>query len=269
MSLLPSEPDTAAADEAEPRVIGVDSEDADDVLSALTSETARTVLSELHDDPAPPAALADRVDTSLQNVQYHLEKLEDAGAIEVIDQIYSEKGREMNVYAPADRPLVIMAGGDEEQQSSLRTALSRFLGSLGIVALASLAVQAAFGTGGPLGPPGGEGSGDPDTGAAPAAGNESGTESTPTAESRDATPTDDGGGMEIAEADPSQTPTEAADETTVEAVTEAARTTADAATDAAADGAADAVLSLPPGLLFFLGGMTALLVVGGVWYLTD
>jgi len=75
MSLLPSR-DPAAPD-AEPRVIGVDSEDADDVLAALSAGTARKLLAELNETPAPPGELADRVDTSLQNAQYHLQKLEN------------------------------------------------------------------------------------------------------------------------------------------------------------------------------------------------
>ena len=86
MSLLPSESDATAAD-ADPRVVGVESDDADDLLSALSSETARHLLGELHDDPAPPGELADRVGTSLQNAQYHLENLQEAGAIEVVDTV--------------------------------------------------------------------------------------------------------------------------------------------------------------------------------------
>ncbi|MFB6139196.1 MAG: ArsR/SmtB family transcription factor [Halosimplex sp.] len=144
MSLLPSKPDTAAAEDAEPRVVGVESDDADDLLSALSSGTARRLLGELHEDPAPPAELADRVDTSLQNAQYHLENLEEAGAVEVVDTAYSQKGREMDVYAPADRPLVIFAG-DREKSTTIRSALSRLLGAVGLLAAVSLAVQALSG----------------------------------------------------------------------------------------------------------------------------
>jgi DNA-binding transcriptional ArsR family regulator len=144
MSLLPSRPDASPSEDAGPRVIGVDSDDADDVLAALSSGTARELLAALHDEPAPPSELADRVDTSLQNVQYHLDKLQNAGAIEVVDTAYSAKGREMDVFAPADQPLVIFAGDDDEG-STLRTALKRLLGAVGILALASLTVQAIFG----------------------------------------------------------------------------------------------------------------------------
>jgi len=144
MSLLPSKPDTTAAKDAEPRVVGVESDDADDLLSALSSETARHLLGELHDDPAPPGELADRVGTSLQNAQYHLENLQEAGAVEVVDTAYSQKGREMDVYAPADQPLVIFAG-DEEKSTSIRTALTRLLGVVGLLAVVSVLVQALSG----------------------------------------------------------------------------------------------------------------------------
>jgi len=140
MSLLPSKPDTTAAEDAEPRVVGVESDDADDLLSALSSGTARRLLGELHEDPAPPGELADRVGTSLQNAQYHLQNLEEAGAVEIVETAYSEKGREMDVYAPADQPLVIFAG-DEEKSTSIRTALSRLLGAVGLLAVVSFLVQ--------------------------------------------------------------------------------------------------------------------------------
>ncbi len=147
MSLLPSTPDITH--DGEPRVVGLGSEEADDLIAALSSETARRVLSELHEQPAPPGELADRVDTSLQNVQYHLGRLEDAGAIEVVGTAYSAKGREMSVYGPADSPLVIFAG-EEARAPGIKSALSRLFGGFLVLALGAIAVQAAFGSG-PLG----------------------------------------------------------------------------------------------------------------------
>jgi len=151
--LLPSTPDTSAVDDAEPRVIGLDSEDADDLIGALSSGTARELLTALHEDPATPSKLAERVDTSLQNTQYHLEKLEDADVIEVVDTAYSAKGREMKVYAPANQPLVVFAG-DEEKSTGLKAALTRLLGAFAVLAGLSVLVQAIAGDlGGPFGGP--------------------------------------------------------------------------------------------------------------------
>jgi len=137
--LLPSSSDTASPS-SEPRIVGVDSDDADDLMDALSSATGREVLAALHDDPATPTELADRIGTSLQNVQYHLGKLDDADLVEVVDTCYSEKGREMDVYAPADRPLVLFAG-DESEGGELKAELARLLGGVGVLAAASLLVQ--------------------------------------------------------------------------------------------------------------------------------
>ena len=136
--LLPSEPDTSAASEADPRVVGLDDDEAGEVLAALSSETARRLLAELHDDPDSASGVADRADTSLQNAQYHLGRMRDAGLVEVVDTIYSEKGREMKVYAPADRPLVMFAGADAtDERGGLRDRLRSIVGAVGALAGAS------------------------------------------------------------------------------------------------------------------------------------
>lgn len=82
-------------------------EEAGPVLESLTSRTAQSILVELSDEPSTPGDVAERVDTSLQNVSYHLSKLEDAGLVTVVGTRYSSKGREMKVYASAVRSLVI------------------------------------------------------------------------------------------------------------------------------------------------------------------
>jgi DNA-binding transcriptional ArsR family regulator len=144
MSLLPSSPEVSVEDD--PRVVGLDSEDADALMQALSSDTAREMLSALHEEPLPPSRLAEQVDTTLQNAQYHLERLSDAGAVEVVGTAYSEKGREMDVYAPADKPLVIFAG-QEQQASGIRAALSRLVGGLAALLFGAVAVQEVFGRG--------------------------------------------------------------------------------------------------------------------------
>ncbi|EMA62697.1 ArsR/SmtB family transcription factor [Halorubrum lipolyticum] len=137
--LLPSLPD-ATPEDREPRVVGVDDDDADELIAALGSETAREILTRLHDEPATKSELADAVDTSLQNVQYHLSKLDGADLVDVVDTTYSEKGREMDVYAAADEPLVLFAGGSEES-GGIKSALMRLLGGYGVIGLAAVVAQ--------------------------------------------------------------------------------------------------------------------------------
>lgn len=264
MSLLPSSPDTTTED-TEPRVVGVDDENADALLSALSSGTARALLSACHDNPAPPSDLADEVDTSLQNAQYHLKKLEDAGAVEVVDTAYSAKGREMDVYAPADQPLVILAG-EEENKSTLKSALSRLLGAVGILGVASLAVQQWFGERGLFGDdrvvsggggPGGEsasGAGTPTPEATSAP--EDAVAQTPTPEQ-----SGDIGIQSINETTPSPSPE------TVQATETPTPTPSPETTTAASDTVREVSAGLPPGVVFFLGGLFVLAVVVGLFYL--
>jgi DNA-binding transcriptional ArsR family regulator len=262
MSLLPSRPDAEPSEDAGPRVIGVDSEDADEVLSALSSGTARALLAQLHDEPAPPSELADSVGTSLQNVQYHLEKLHGAGAVEVVDTAYSAKGREMDVYAPADQPLVIFAGDDSEG-STLRTALARLLGAVTILGAASVLVQGLFGRGtllpefggAPAADDGAGAGGVEDGGAASPAGGDGGDVSLADA----GTPTPDGGGVSI-QMTP-QEETDVATEAPVETAGDLGGQAVETATEAAREGAG----ALPPGLIFFAGGLFVLLVVAAVF----
>ena len=140
--LLPSNADREH--DPDPRVLGVDSDEAGEALSALSSETTRELLGALHEEPATPSAIADRLDHTLQNVQYHIGKLDDAGLVEVVDTVYSEKGREMKVYAPADGPLVVFTGAQSEA-SGLEAMLKRLLAGIGGLAVTSLLVQAWLG----------------------------------------------------------------------------------------------------------------------------
>lgn len=101
-----------------PRVIGIDEEPAEAVLSILATGTARSLLGELYHQPTTLSALADRTDNSVQNATYHVNRLADVGLVEVIDTWYSERGREMDVYAPTNDPLVLVGGNWASESES-------------------------------------------------------------------------------------------------------------------------------------------------------
>ncbi|ERJ04992.1 ArsR family transcriptional regulator protein [Halorhabdus tiamatea SARL4B] len=123
-------------------MLALDDERADEVFDALGSETARTILQSLHADPRPASELTEDVGTTLQNVQYHLTKLEAADLVTVVDTWYGQNGAEMDVYAPTDEALVLFAGGDPE--SSLRALLERLVGVIAALAVGALAIVVLF-----------------------------------------------------------------------------------------------------------------------------
>ncbi|MFB6089957.1 MAG: ArsR/SmtB family transcription factor [Halobellus sp.] len=291
--ILPTRPDLPD-DDKDPRVVGLDSDDVDDLLAAISSDTARELLAELHEEPGAPSDVAERADTSIQNAQYHLDRLETAGLIEPAGTAYSEKGREMTVYAPADQALVVVAGS-EDDTTGLQSALTQLLGGLGVVALGSLVVDRlvragagpTLSTGGDAGGAGGAGGDGGATAADAGSGGANLSESAtaePTPAPETATTTD--GGVQIAEATGTSTeaagtatptPTAAPTSTpmpeptgTVAKATEAAQTAVATTRSAPGGGPIEtfgsAVASLPPGAFFFLGGVVALSFVALVWY---
>ena len=132
---------TAVEDSAPcaPRVCRLDSESATDVIDAISSDSARLILAELHEEPRPVSALADELGVSIPSIEYHIENLLEAGIVREVDTIYSEKGKEMSVYGPADDPLVFV--GDDEGADLARFVVSRVSAAVVAVAVVSLAVQ--------------------------------------------------------------------------------------------------------------------------------
>lgn len=270
--LLPfrSDPD---ADQP-PRLVNIDDEEtADEVFAALSSETARNILSELYEEPTTASEVAESVDTSLQNARYHLDKLQAAGLVTEVDTWYSSRGTEMTVYAPTNDPLVVTAGG-REHAAVLRNAVKRLMGAIGILGLASLLINRVARDFGPTT----EQPVSADTGGADGAAGRVATENvsaTPTeeAEMMDAAGAGDAAANATATPTPTATPqpTQTQVQTTTlkeatETVTPAAFRDGAAATDSGL--LASIVTEIPPGGLFFAGGLLILLVGSAWWYFT-
>lgn len=122
------------------QIVGFNDQGAGEIFEALASDTTRDVLEAVYDHPGTASEIAEVVDTSLQNVKYHLDKLQNAELIEVADTWYSEQGNEMKVYAPTSESVVLFTG-DETKQSSLREVLKRLLGAVAVLMIGSILVE--------------------------------------------------------------------------------------------------------------------------------
>lgn len=122
------------------RILEIDERSADRVFEALASNTTREIFTAVYEQAGTATEIAERVDTSLQNTKYHLDKLQDADLITVADTWYSAQGNEMKVYAPTNETVVVIAG-DERATSSLRNRLRRLVGSVGLLLAGSVIVQ--------------------------------------------------------------------------------------------------------------------------------
>ncbi len=293
--------------EGQPRVVDLEGEDADAVFSALSSTTARQIYTTLHDEPGTPSDVAESIDSSIQNVRYHLEKLEGAGLVEVVDTWYSSRGNEMSVYATANGPLIVTS--DQSKAAQLKAAISRFIGGLAALAGGSLLVQHAAGQFFTPGVSEAEAPPPDDGAAADDAATDEDDPSAPTDDDAetaadddteadadaagDDAPADDTDEEDVGifDADDDEPARDEEPEEDLDEEVEADEPTADdVEDDAPADDAADvpvddpdtgdnvtfvtdaspdaleAASTLPPGLLFFLGGFLVLTLVTAYWY---
>jgi DNA-binding transcriptional ArsR family regulator len=135
MSLLPRRVESDRRPE-DARVLDIEGEAADRAFEVLSSATARRILTAIYEQPRTPPEVRDEVGTSLQNVHYHLDRLEEADLIEPAGVGYSEKGSEMTIYAPRSEAVVLFAG-----RASDRSRLGRLLGRvLGLYILLAVVV---------------------------------------------------------------------------------------------------------------------------------
>lgn len=88
-----------------------------ETFEALASETARAIFEQLTVEPTTASELATQVETSIQNVEYHLSRLQAADLVVEAGVWYSTRGKEMSVYAPRVSELVVRVPTSIEKSS--------------------------------------------------------------------------------------------------------------------------------------------------------
>lgn len=138
--LLPFRPEVTIGPRDDAAIIEIEDEEAVSMFDSLSSETAREIFASLYKEPCTPSDLADATGTSLQNIRYHLDKLLDSQLVEVVDTWYSSSGNEMEVYAPSNSAIVIIAS-KEETVNTAKDALKQMFGPIILLGIASLLVE--------------------------------------------------------------------------------------------------------------------------------
>jgi len=80
--------------------------EAQKVAKAMSSPTSADLFNALTGNPQSATALAERTRLPLTTVKYHLENMLSAGLVEISNTRWSEKGREMKIYAVKDQVVV-------------------------------------------------------------------------------------------------------------------------------------------------------------------
>ncbi|MFQ5975260.1 MAG: helix-turn-helix domain-containing protein [Candidatus Hydrothermarchaeales archaeon] len=95
------------------------------ISQTLANETSRRVLEVLCDKPMAPSQISEKLDVPLTTLHYNIDKLLESGLIKIEEIKYSEKGREVKIYSPTRKFIVIAPENidKEEAKSILRKAL--------------------------------------------------------------------------------------------------------------------------------------------------
>jgi hypothetical protein len=132
-TLFPTSSDATIDRKEDPKLLCIDDDRTSEILKALSSDTSQEIFELLNREPLAAQDIADELDLSLQQVSYHLENLEQAGVIAVLDTCYSEKGMEVDVYGPPETPLLMYLGPSNDRPGMLES-FKRFAHTLGPIA---------------------------------------------------------------------------------------------------------------------------------------
>lgn len=132
--LLPSRTEVSLPKEAE--VFDLSSDEADQVFSALSSDTARQILAALYEEPQTASEVADRLDLSLQNVDYHLKNLQEADLVQIASTEYSQTGNEMKIYGPSTNAVLVLSS--DSVATRIRSMVANLFSALLVIGVAAV-----------------------------------------------------------------------------------------------------------------------------------
>jgi len=113
----------------------------------LANETGRAVLSNIYKRVETAAKLAERLNTTIPVIHYHLERLVQSGLIMVSQVNKTSRGRDMKRYAPTKLALLLIPAPvvQEREQTILRLKKLAFKAFLERILLTTLAFVSATG----------------------------------------------------------------------------------------------------------------------------
>lgn len=101
-------------------------EESKKITQVISNDTARKIIELLADAPLSASDIAERLLTPLTTIVYNLENLESVGLIKVEKIKYSEKGRQVKIYAPVRKLIVVVP--EKTDRKSITDILRKYVG---------------------------------------------------------------------------------------------------------------------------------------------
>lgn len=114
-------------------------EESKKITQVISNDTARQVIELLADAPLSASDIAERLHSPISTIVYNLENLEGVGLIRVDKIKYSEKGREVKIYAPVRKLIVVVP--EKTDKKSVTDLLRKYMGVILAAVLASSLIE--------------------------------------------------------------------------------------------------------------------------------
>lgn len=114
-------------------------EESKKITQVISNDTARQIIELLADAPLSASDIAERLQAPLTTVTYNLENLESVGLVKVERIKYSEKGREVKIYAPVRKLIVVVP--EKTDRKSVADVLRKYMGVILASVLASSLIE--------------------------------------------------------------------------------------------------------------------------------
>jgi len=109
------------------------------ITQVISNDTARQIIELLADSALSASDISERLHAPLTTITYNLENLENVGLVKVERIKYSEKGREVKIYAPVRKLIVIVP--EKTERKSVADILNKYLGIILASVLASSLIE--------------------------------------------------------------------------------------------------------------------------------
>jgi predicted ArsR family transcriptional regulator len=114
-------------------------EESKKITQVISNDTARQIIELLADAPLSASDISERLKAPLTTVTYNLENLESVGLIKVEKIKYSEKGREVKIFAPVRKLIVVVP--EKADRKSVVDMLRKYMGIILAAVLASSLIE--------------------------------------------------------------------------------------------------------------------------------
>jgi Predicted transcriptional regulator len=117
-------------------------EDSKKITQILSNEKAMKMLEILADKPMSASDVAEKLDIPLTTVKYNLDGLIEVDLIKVRETKWSRKGREIKIYEPVQKLIVVAPGGMKNDRTSIISMLKKYLGLIAGAVFAATGLEA-------------------------------------------------------------------------------------------------------------------------------